>query len=144
MVFKTLALLLSVVVLPAHAFIVPRPYPGKAAPAPRVSMMVDYADSKAKIDHAGDFLTPDWNASFAVDDESRGRLWFLEKAFGGKNFKESVTLTSGGKRCKFTLRFDASSREVRASTTSSGSELADCRSSIEMNGEVLDVRFTMN
>ncbi|ANC05290.1 hypothetical protein [Pseudomonas putida] len=130
--------------LPAFAYLAPRPVETGGFDGPWIEMLVDHADPNANVDVYGDTFVVDDQASFNVDDVSRGGLYFVERELGSNDFHESFSLASGDRTCIYTIKYTAETASLQPSASSTGPELASCTHELTQDGNRHTVKFVMD
>ncbi|RSC28770.1 hypothetical protein EGT09_21005 [Pseudomonas putida] len=130
--------------LPAFAYLAPRPIEAGGFDSPWIEILVDHADPNAKVEVDGDTFVVDAQASYNVDDESRGGLFFVPRELGSEDFHESFSLGSGDRTCSYSIKYTVETSSLQPSATSTGSELASCTHELTQDGNLNIMKFVMD
>ena len=130
--------------LPAFAYLAPRPIEAGGFDGPWIEMLVDHADPNANVEVHGDTFVVDMQASFNLEDESRGGLFFVARELGSDDFHESFSLGSGARTCSYSIKYTVETSSLQPSASSTGSELASCTHQLTQDGNRNILKFVMD
>lgn len=130
--------------LPAFAYLAPRPIEAGGFNSPWIEMLVEHGDPNANVEVHGDTFVVDMQASFNLDDESRGGLFFVARELGSDDFHESFSLGSGARTCSYSIKYTVETSSLRPSATSTGPELASCTHQLTQDGNRNILKFVMD
>jgi len=130
--------------LPAFAHLAPRPIEAGGFDSPWIEMLVDHADANANVEVSGDTFVVDEQASFNVDDESRGGLFFVARELGSNDFHQSFSLTSGDRTCTYAITYTVETSSLQPAASSTGAESASCLHELTQEGNQNILKFVMD
>ncbi|OCT22264.1 hypothetical protein [Pseudomonas putida] len=130
--------------LPAFAYLAPRPIEAGGFNSPWIEMLVEHGDPNANVEVHGDTFVVDMQASFNLDDESRGGLFFVARELGSDDFHESFSLGSGARTCSYSIKYTVETSSLQPSARSTGPELASCTHQLTQDGNRNILKFVMD